>query len=333
MGACCCANSASNSANKLVEAQLKLDNEKYRREIKLLLLGAGEAGKSTVLKQMRLIHNHVFTEDERNSYTKVIWYNILITMQQIQTYMEENNIEPSNKSLTISQPSLPNSMFDIGSPEVYSDWIVNSWKDPKVKQVYGGLKEGEVNMNYFFDKASDILIASYTPNDQDILNTRVKTTGITETLFSMNQVNYRLVDVAGQRSERRKWIHCFDNVRAILYVAAISEYDQVLREDKAINRVQEALTLFESISNSEWFINTPTILFLNKDHFPQFTGNPTNLDEVCDFFQKLFLKLHNNPKNQAYPHFTHATDTKQMKHVIESINDIVMNQNLEKLGF
>jgi guanine nucleotide-binding protein subunit alpha len=310
-------------------------------------IGPGEAGKSTVLKQMRLIHNHVFTEVERNAYINVIWYNMITTMQQIQAHMEENNIEPSDKNLTISQPSLPNSMFDIRSPEAYSDWIVNSWKDPKIKQVYGGLKEGEVNMNYFFDKARDILIANYAPNDQDILNTRVKTTGITETLFSMNQVNYRLVDVAGQRSERRKWIHCFDNVRAILYVAAISEYDQVLREDKSINRVQEALTLFESISNSEWFINTPTILFLNKvdlleaklstsplkDYFPQFTGNPTNLDEVCDFFQKLFLKLHNNPKNQAYPHFTHATDTRQMKHVIESINDIVMNQNLEKLGF
>lgn len=41
-----------------------------------------------------------------------------------------------------------------------------------------------------------------------------------------------VIDVGGQRSERRKWIHCFDDVKAIIFIAAISEFDQVLREDK-----------------------------------------------------------------------------------------------------
>lgn len=37
----------------------------------------------------------------------------------------------------------------------------------------------------------------------------------------------RIYDVGGQRNERRKWIHCFDEVTAIIFIAAISEYDQV----------------------------------------------------------------------------------------------------------
>ena len=39
-----------------------------------------------------------------------------------------------------------------------------------------------------------------------------------------------MVDVGGQRSERRKWIHCFENVTSIMFLVALSEYDQVLVE-------------------------------------------------------------------------------------------------------
>lgn len=46
----------------------------------------------------------------------------------------------------------------------------------------------------------------------------------------------RMVDVGGQRSERRKWIHCFENVTSIMFLVALSEYDQVLVEcDNEVN--------------------------------------------------------------------------------------------------
>lgn len=48
----------------------------------------------------------------------------------------------------------------------------------------------------------------------------------TLTVFLFN----RMVDVGGQRSERRKWIHCFESVTSIIFLVALSEYDQVLAE-------------------------------------------------------------------------------------------------------
>lgn len=42
----------------------------------------------------------------------------------------------------------------------------------------------------------------------------------------------RMVDVGGQRSERRKWIHCFENVTSIIFLVALSEYDQILFESE-----------------------------------------------------------------------------------------------------
>ena len=51
-----------------------------------------------------------------------------------------------------------------------------------------------------------------------------------------------MVDVGGQRSERRKWIHCFENVTSIMFLAALSEYDQVLVESD--NEVRRKKILF-----------------------------------------------------------------------------------------
>ena len=46
--------------------------------------------------------------------------------------------------------------------------------------------------------------------------------------------NTRMVDVGGQRSERRKWIHCFENVTSVMFLAAVSEYDQTLHETNEV---------------------------------------------------------------------------------------------------
>ena len=73
-----------------------------------------------------------------------------------------------------------------------------------------------------------------------------------------------MFDVGGQRSERKKWIHCFDNVDCVLFVVAMSEYDQMLAEDRSVNRMQESLNLFEDIVNNEFFAEMPFIVFFNK---------------------------------------------------------------------
>jgi guanine nucleotide-binding protein subunit alpha len=86
----------------------------------------------------------------------------------------------------------------------------------------------------FFDSIDRIGSPGYLPTDQDVLRSRVKTTGISETTFNVGELTYRMYDVGGQRSERKKWIHCFENVMAVIFMVAISEYDQVLIEDESV---------------------------------------------------------------------------------------------------
>ncbi|KAK4706056.1 hypothetical protein P7C70_g140, partial [Phenoliferia sp. Uapishka_3] len=227
------------------------------------------------------------------------------------------------------------------------------------------LKRDRMMMSYF-DSISRIGQHGYLPSDQDVLRSRVKTTGITETNFEIGELKYRMFDVGGQRSERKKWIHCFENVTAIVFLVAVSEYDQQLYEDESINRMQEALVLFDSICNSRWFVRTSIILFLNKidlfrekilhspisNYFPDFTGG-SDLQAGCDYFSSRFVGLNQSTAKQIYTHFTCATDvrsltsmtgvdgadllymnsqTNQIKFVLSAVNDIVIQVNLRDCG-
>jgi len=81
---------------------------------------------------------------------------------------------------------------------------------------------------------------------------------------SLETTPYSMFDVGGQRDERRKWIQCFNDVTAIIFVTACSSYNMVLREDPSQNRLRESLDLFKSIWNNRWLRTISVILFLNK---------------------------------------------------------------------
>ena len=114
----------------------------------------------------------------------------------------------------------------------------------------------------------------------------VPTTGILEYPFDLDSIIFRMVDVGGQRSERRKWIHCFENVTSIMFLVALSEYDQILVEENNQNRMEESKALFQHIVEYPYFHQSSVILFLNKkdlleekirtshlkDYFPQYNG-------------------------------------------------------------
>ena len=105
--------------------------------------------------------------------------------------------------------------------------------------------------NSYYANIDRLFSRDYIPNDQDVLRSRLRTTGITETLFELGQLNYHMFDVGGQRSERKKWIHCFEGVHCLMFVAALSGYDQCLVEDKTAVRGSLSFLTF-SFSYTTW---------------------------------------------------------------------------------
>ncbi|KAK9480962.1 guanine nucleotide binding protein, alpha subunit [Lipomyces japonicus] len=340
--------------NDEIENQLKQDRLSQRNEIKMLLLGAGESGKSTILKQMKLIHDGGYSRDERLQFREIIYSNTVQSMKVILEAMESLRIPLGDARFNAAYADvvygLPNQIeAETLAPEI-GIAISSLWQDSGVLATFRRSREYQLNdsAHYYFDSIERIADPYYVPNDQDVLRSRVKTTGITETTFDIGEFRYRMFDVGGQRSERKKWIHCFENVTTILFLAAISEYDQTLFEDETVNRMNEALTLFESICNSRWFTQTSIILFLNKIdifrekiitsplrlYFPDYPEHDAE-DEYAvgtEFILRKFIQLNKNDSKMVYTHFTCATDTSQIKFVMTAVNDIIIQDNLRDSG-
>lgn len=308
---------------------------------KLLLLGAGESGKSTLFKQMQKIYGKGFSEQERKAYIPIIANNMLTSIKQLinqaQHYGGVKN-EESRKIVLESKEEHPVDL-ELGLH------MKIMWLDPGVKNAYENRNRFQLNdsTEYYFNRIDEIMQPSYIPTEQDVLRSRVPTTGIVENSFEIEGNLFRMLDVGGQRSERKKWIHCFENVTAVLFVAAISAYDQVLYEDEATSRMVEALELFEEITNSEWFEKTSIILFLNKrdlfmeklnkiplkNYFPGYNG--TSYEEATEFIQEMF-EAKNQLDKDIYTHVTCATDTNNIYTVFSYVKDIIIKKGLSRAG-
>ncbi|XP_067360702.1 guanine nucleotide-binding protein G(s) subunit alpha isoforms short-like isoform X2 [Channa argus] len=218
-----------------------------------------------------------------------------------------------------------------------------------------------VSESSFLDRIDVVRLNDYTPTDQDLLRCRVLTSGIFETRFQIDKVNFHMFDVGGQRDERRKWIQCFNDVTAIIFVVASSSYNMVIREDNQTNRLQEALNLFKNIWNNRWLRTISVILFLNKqdllaekvlagkskieEYFPEFARYTTPDDAIPEpgedprvtrakyFIRDEFLRISTasgDGRHYCYPHFTCAVDTENIRRVFNDCRDIIQRMHLRQ---
>ncbi|KAG8957754.1 guanine nucleotide-binding protein subunit alpha [Tulasnella sp. 419] len=336
--------------SKSIDAQIKRDRQSTRSQVNILLLGAGESGKSTVLKQMKLMYEGEYNDAERQAFKEIIFSNTVQCMQVILQALDTLglSLQPGVEQHTAPVLNVQSEWLEEDYlPKPLSDALITLWNDPAVQAAVRRSKEFQLNDSapYLFDAVQRFAAAGYLPSNQDILRSRVKTTGITETTFKVNNLDYKVLDVGGQRSERRKWIHCFENVTALIFIVSLSEYDQVLYEDDSVNRMTEALTLFDAVVNSRWFVKSSIILFLNKidllqmklpdspirHYFEDYQGGDS-FEAACEYFRRRFLAL-NQGHSRVITHFTCATDTKQIKVVIRAINEHILKTNLEEVGF
>ncbi|CAH8640974.1 unnamed protein product [Schistosoma rodhaini] len=322
-----------NRINKEIEKQLKRDKKDARRELKLLLLGTGESGKSTFIKQMRIIHGAGYSDDERRTFIKIVYQNIYMAMFTMVRAVESLKIpyeNPANKAYGEAIKEIDYETVTTMEPQ-HVVAIKSLWDDPGIKECYDRRREYQLtdSAKYYLDNLDRISQADYLPTLQDILRVRVPTTGIVEYLFDLDSIIFRMVDVGGQRSERRKWIHCFESVTSIMFLVALSEYDQVLVESDNENRMEESKALFRTIITYPWFQESSVILFLNKkdlleekvlyshlvDYFPEYDGPQRDAEAARDFILKMFVELNPDPEKIIYSHFTCATDTENIRFV------------------
>jgi len=382
-----------------IERELDRARQQQEGKVKLLLLGAGESGKSTIFKQMRILHGAPRGEDDLRMYGVVIRSNVIVAMRKLCTHLrnlglEEQLAEEPAAEAVDGVPNLsPKEAFDelisflvdntasepptaATNGESAQDWVGHSpraglaanndakqflqhvhairslWQSKTMKEVWA--KRAAVNVidghKEYLNDIMRVAAPSFKPTTQDILLARVRTTQVVMERYRIDGIDFEMYDVGGQRSERRKWIDCFDHVDAVIFVAALSEYDQTLAEAKRTNRMVEALELFRSVCNNRAFANTSIMLFLNKKDifaekilysdiaaqkpFYDYAGPPKDFDHgVLYFIQKFKDMLIDDEFNDSFIHVTCATDTNNMEFVLDSTRTIIMTDNLRRSGF
>ncbi|CAG8707752.1 24661_t:CDS:2 [Gigaspora margarita] len=356
--------------SEAIDKQLKAEREEREKQkmAKLLLLGSSESGKTTVLKQLKIIHGRGLS-DERQRYRRIVHLNVLTAIKALAHALVTFGypLKPENQqhldrivnlatikntlnrnSITV-QAAIRNQQLDDNSLDLFAEnmnSVVALWSDPAIKKCYNSASEIGLqdSAKYFLDNVGRFGKDDYLPTDEDILQARIRTVGVAEHKFEIADVIYKIYDVGGHRSQRHFWAPYFDDVNAIIFMAAISAFDQTL-EDSDINRMVDSIQLFEEICNNPLMINTHIILFLNKidilkqkleyvsvkDYFSEYQGD-NKFQSVTKFFQRKFLARNHNEEKHIYVHFTHATDTKQMRVIVASVNDIVQRMNLKASG-
>ena len=163
--------------------------------------------------------------------------------------------------------------------------VKKMWTDPGVQATWDLRAEYQVveSISKFFDEVEVIAAEDYCPTSQHMLTARVRTSGIVTESYVIDGNTFEMYDVGGQRNERKKWIHCFDNVTAVIFVGAISEYNQKLFEDTSTNRMKEALDLYDEVSNNRYFEKSSMLLFLNKKDLFEEKISKVPIQDTPDF--------------------------------------------------
>jgi len=230
------------------------------------------------------------------------------------------------------------------TPELVTD-VATLWKSDPIQEAFKRQAEFQLDSHaaYYLDNAERFAAVDYVPTNEDVLKVRQKTSGILETVFDTDDLQITLVDVGGQRSERRKWLHCFEDVTAIIYFVNLGEFDMTLSEDYRVNRLSEALDLFEEISTSEFFHETDFFMFFNKDdvfrekvvnkkffqHFPDYKGDKS-YDSCLEYVSNLFKKKFGGDDSQFHSLVTNSLEKTSIDSALEKVKAL-LRKRLEEV--
>ncbi|KAJ3798675.1 G-protein alpha subunit-domain-containing protein [Lentinula aff. detonsa] len=258
--------------------------------------------------------------------------------------------------------------------------IQELWKDPNVRQ---RLDEKRIRLEesagFYLNEIPRITAKKYIPTNDDVLKARLKTLGVVEHSFLVPSganrgVQWKIYDVGGARNQRHAWAPYFSDgkishkvpvfvylssgfskltlsqVNAIIFLAPISAFDQVLIEDPRVNRVEDSLLLWKGVVSNKLLENVNIVLFLNKcdllqaklnagvrlnEHMLSYHDKPNDYESVSKYFRNKFGAIHQsmtpNKERELYIHLTAVTDTRRTGTIIANVRDIIIRGNLKTL--
>jgi len=234
--------------------------------------------------------------------------------------------------------------------------MISLWDDPFVRKVLAERRyRPQDSSGFFLNDIVRLTEGDYVPTDQDVLNARIKTVGVIQHCFQLDKkgekgVNWTLYDVGGARNQRHVWASYFDSVDAIIFLAPVSAFNQVLSEDPMVNRIADSLLLFRSVCSNKLLRKVSIVLFLNKvdilkaklesgisfnEFVPSYGDRPNNVENVCQYFKTKFCAVFKEytrierAERELYTHFTAVNDPEFTKDIIYNIRNTILRKSLQ----
>lgn len=225
------------------------------------------------------------------------------------------------------------------------------WEDYAVREM---LRRRKVRMEeepgFFLNDIERIATRDYEPSDNDVIRARLRTLGVQEYSFWVEQTGHEwlMYDVGGTRSSRAHWYPYFDDMNAIIFLAPISSFDERLREDRRVNRLEDTYMLWQTLCSLQMLAKTQIILFLNKcdlleqklragvrvrTHVPSFGNRSNDVDTVKKYFQSHFkeiAKQHSPEPRRFYVHLTSVIDTRGTAATLRTVEDGILRASLRR---
>ncbi|KAL0574800.1 guanine nucleotide-binding protein subunit alpha, partial [Marasmius crinis-equi] len=270
--------------------------------VKLLLLGIGASGKSTIKKQ--LTRSYHGASAFRTSYFNPDLYQRTLYEDVLFIIRELIKTPRGSDALALHKKAALTELVNVdGIDELYNLITTSAWGFKALQAIANEDERTRLRAFRHFAELSPSERESYEPRDEDLLRGYIASRELHEEIFLINDRVYSVFDCGGVRSERKKWIHMFDNVGVIVMVVSL-DYDSCLLEQRNANRMEESITLFEAICGSRWFIRTKLILAFTKLDsleeklrtsplerlFPDYTG-AADVQLACEYFKQRFLKI------------------------------------------
>lgn len=337
MGACC-----GSAPSDMTETIDKNDMQSK----KVLLLGPGSSGKSTIVKQLKILFGGGFNDKDRRDYKAQIENQVIENMKKLiirqrelinenpnqYNYLKFENSETESSASYVEQ--IRTTIEEMN--EEIAKHISILWKDRGIRYTFDlrGKLVIPDSTSYFFDNCAQIASKDYMPSDTEILYVNKRTTAPIEDTIQIDNSKYIICDVGGQRNERKKWVHTFENVSILMFVVSLSSYNEMLFEDDTILSMNESLPLFEQIVNSHQFNNNVRFaLILNKNDifeqylekvpinkcFPEYNG-PNDYDSSITYIKDQFMKrVHNGKERNILTYVINATSRTSVEKLFHDI--------------
>lgn len=175
-------------------------------------------------------------------------------------------LEPScDETVLSSQKTINSWNRDQSLQEKEAKHVDRVWRDPTMQQAWALRDSYQIgdNLEHFANRIEELAAPGYVPSVLDKMQAEVRTIGLTKSEFTVLNRKVLLVDVGGQRPERRKWAYEFHEVDCVVFVVNLNGYNRMLDEDPTHNRLLEDLRCFEATINFQLFKHTPFWLIFN----------------------------------------------------------------------